>query len=107
MSYPVRAKFLPARACEFKAWAFAVCVSAFVCLCAPSWARGQQGYEREVDAAAGVELRVRNRTGRVTVTTGDESQKKVFIRATSLGPAVTEKDVEVGRGDCRRRSEAG
>lgn len=76
------------------------CALMLLCLCAPVAARGQEpGFEREVDASAGVELRVKNRTGRVTVTAApDEGQKKVFIRATSAGPTVTEKDVKVEHG---------
>src|SRR3954470_14418640 len=57
-----------------------------------------QGFEREIDAASPVELRVKNRTGRVTVIAEDES-KKVSIRATSAaGLAVTERDVRVTAG---------
>src|SRR5687768_8399204 len=100
MFYPVRATHLPARAMNLKATALAACALALlVCLCGPGAARAQEGFEREVDASAGVELRVKNRTGRVTVNAAaDEGQKKVFIRATSAGPAVTEKDVRVEHG---------
>lgn len=53
------------------------------------------GFERDLDAASPVELRVKNRTGRVTVLAEEES-KRVFIRATSAaGLAVTERDVRV------------
>jgi VWFA-related protein len=53
------------------------------------------GFERDIDAAAPVELRVKNRTGRVTVLAEGES-KRVSIRASSAaGLAVTERDVRV------------
>lgn len=52
-------------------------------------------FERDLDAAAPVELRVKNRTGRVSVVAEDES-KRVAIRASSAaGLAVTERDVRV------------
>ncbi|MDT5268894.1 MAG: hypothetical protein QOH49_1080 [Acidobacteriota bacterium] len=52
-------------------------------------------FERDIDASAPVELRVKNRTGRVTVLAEEES-KRVSIRATSAaGLAVTERDVRV------------
>jgi VWFA-related protein len=57
-----------------------------------------QGFEKEFDAAAPVELRVKNRTGRVTVLAEDDL-KKVSIRATSAaGVAITERDVRVTQG---------
>jgi Ca-activated chloride channel family protein len=66
-------------------------------LCAHGRARAQ-GFERELDAAAPVELRVRNRTGRVTVVAEDEL-RKVSIRASSAaGLPVGEKDVRVTQG---------
>lgn len=52
-------------------------------------------FERDIDASAPVELRVKNRTGRVTVLAEEES-KRVSIRATSAaGVLVTERDVRV------------
>jgi Ca-activated chloride channel family protein len=52
-------------------------------------------FERDIDAASPVELRVKNRTGRVTVLAEEES-KRVSIRATSAaGVSVTERDVRV------------
>jgi Ca-activated chloride channel family protein len=72
-----------------------------VLTCLSLGARGQsrpQGFERELDAAGPVELRVKNRTGRVTVLAEDEL-KKVSIRATSAtGLPVGEKDVRVSEG---------
>jgi VWFA-related protein len=54
-----------------------------------------EGFERDIDAASPVELRVKNRTGRVSVLAEEES-KRVSIRATSAaGLAVTERDVRV------------
>ncbi|HEX8336058.1 MAG TPA: VWA domain-containing protein [Pyrinomonadaceae bacterium] len=53
------------------------------------------GFERDLDAASPVELRVKNRTGRVTVL-AEEGSKRVSIRASSAaGVAVTERDVRV------------
>jgi Ca-activated chloride channel family protein len=52
-------------------------------------------FERDLDAAAPVELRVKNRTGRVSVL-AEEDSKQVSIRAWSAaGLAVTERDVRV------------
>ena len=52
-------------------------------------------FERDIDASAPVELRVKNRTGRVTVLAEEES-KRVSIRAASAaGVPVTERDVRV------------
>src|SRR3712207_2680459 len=53
-----------------------------------------QGYEREWEAGGAVELRVKNRLGRVTVV-AEEGQTKVSVRAESLGAPVGEKDVRV------------
>lgn len=62
-------------------------------------ARAQRGeaaaFERDLDAAAPVELRVKNRTGRVSVL-AEEDSKRVSVRAWSAaGLAVTERDVRV------------
>ena len=71
---------------------FAVLLLSLLCL--GSRARAQE-FGRELDTAAPVELRVKNRTGRVTVVAEDEL-KKVSIRATSAaGLPVTERDVRV------------
>src|SRR5215203_4430386 len=52
-------------------------------------------FERDLDAASPVELRVKNRTGRVSVLAEEES-KRVSIRASSAaGLSVTERDVRV------------
>ncbi|MFL6333472.1 MAG: VWA domain-containing protein [Pyrinomonadaceae bacterium] len=52
-------------------------------------------FERDLDAASPVELRVKNRTGRVSVL-AVEDWKQVSIRATSAaGVPVTERDVRV------------
>jgi Ca-activated chloride channel family protein len=76
---------------------FALVLLALVCAASHVSARAQ-GFEREIDAASPVELRVKNRTGRVTVIAEDES-KKVSIRATSAaGLPVTEHDVRVTAG---------
>jgi Ca-activated chloride channel family protein len=73
---------------------FALVLLALVCAVSQASVRAQ-GFEREIDAASAVELRVKNRTGRVTVIAEDES-KRVSIRATSAaGLPVTERDVRV------------
>jgi Ca-activated chloride channel family protein len=52
-------------------------------------------FERDIDAAAPVELRVKNRTGRVSVL-AEEDSRRVSVRASSAaGLAVTERDVRV------------
>jgi VWFA-related protein len=56
-----------------------------------------QVFERELDAAGPVELRVKNRTGRVTVV-AEDGLKQVSIRATSAAAlAVGERDVRVSQ----------
>ncbi len=61
-------------------------------------ARAQEGYERELDAPQSQSvLRVKNRTGRVTIIASAE-QKKISIRATSPGARVTDRDVHVEAG---------
>jgi Ca-activated chloride channel family protein len=76
---------------------FAVLLLSLLCLGSQARARAQE-FTRELDAAAPVELRVKNRTGRVTVVAEDES-KRVSIRATSAaGLPVTERDVRVTQG---------
>jgi Ca-activated chloride channel family protein len=63
--------------------------------CARAQEAQGSGFERDIDAASPVELRVKNRTGRVTVLAEEES-KRVSIRASSAaGVAVTERDVRV------------
>jgi Ca-activated chloride channel family protein len=77
-----------------KSKVLALLALAIVCVGVQARARAQ-GFERELDAASPVELRVKNRTGRVTVVAEDDS-KKVSIRATSAaGLPVTERDVRV------------
>jgi len=52
-------------------------------------------FERDIDASAPVELRVKNRTGRVSVL-AEEDSKQVSVRATSAaGLSVSERDVRV------------
>lgn len=76
---------------------FALVTFALLCAGSQTSARAQ-GFEKVLDAASPVELRVKNRTGRVTVVAEDES-KKVSVRATSAaGLPVTEKDVRVTQG---------
>ncbi|HVF42882.1 MAG TPA: VWA domain-containing protein [Pyrinomonadaceae bacterium] len=76
---------------------FALLTLALLCAGARAGARAE-GFEKVLDAASPVELRVKNRTGRVTVIAEDES-KNVSVRATSAaGLPVTERDVRVTQG---------
>ena len=99
MFYRVPAAESPARALRLQKFIYCALAAAAIALCASAPARArQQGYERELDAAGPVELRVKNRTGRVTVVAEDEL-KKVSVRATSAaGLSVGEKDVRVSQG---------
>ncbi|HEX8354361.1 MAG TPA: VWA domain-containing protein [Pyrinomonadaceae bacterium] len=64
-----------------------------------AWAQtSAPGFERELDAQGPVELRVKNRTGRVTVL-AEDGLKRVSLRATSAaGLGVGERDVRVTQG---------
>ncbi|MDT5262703.1 MAG: hypothetical protein QOC61_1707 [Acidobacteriota bacterium] len=96
MFYRVPAAEPPGRVFRLKKIAYFVLVLTCLSLGAQAEARAQ-GFERELDASAPVELRVKNRTGRVTVLAEDEL-KKVSIRATSaIGLSVGEKDVRVAQ----------
>src|SRR5215212_6666807 len=76
---------------------FALLTLALLCAGTQASARAQ-GFEKVLDAASPVELRVKNRTGRVTVVAEDES-KKVSVRAASAaGLPITESDVRVTQG---------
>jgi Ca-activated chloride channel family protein len=97
MFYRVPAAGPPARVLRLKKTVLFLLVLTGLSLCARTQARAQ-GFERELDAASPVELRVKNRTGRVTVLAEDEL-KKVSIRATSAAALpVGEKDVRVSQG---------
>jgi len=98
MLYRVPSAESPARALRLQRSIHCALVAAFILLCSPLAARAQ-GFERELDAPGAVELRIRNRTGRVTVEASDDA-KKVSIRATSAaGLPVGEKDVRVTQGN--------
>src|SRR5437764_7626265 len=99
MLYRVPAAESPARALRLKKSIYCALAAAAVALCASAPSRAQQQvYERELDAPGPVELRVKNRTGRVTVVADDEL-KKVSVRATSAaGLSVGERDVRVSQG---------
>src|SRR5437764_2274641 len=101
MLYRVPAAESPARALRLKKSIYCALAAAAIALCASasvSAQQRQQGYERELDASGPVELRVKNRTGRVTVVADDEL-KKVSVRATSAaGLSVGERDVRVSQG---------
>ncbi|HYE13083.1 MAG TPA: VWA domain-containing protein [Pyrinomonadaceae bacterium] len=66
-------------------------------LYAPAEARAQQDFERDIDASGQVELRVKNRLGRVTVLAEDD-RSQVSVRAASAGQPVGERDVRVETG---------
>jgi Ca-activated chloride channel homolog len=72
-----------------------VILLAIICLCAG--ATRAQIFERELDAPGKLELRVKNRTGRVTVV-AEEERKTVLIRATTSALPVGEREVRVERG---------
>ncbi|HEV2705110.1 MAG TPA: hypothetical protein VGV59_04250, partial [Pyrinomonadaceae bacterium] len=74
---------------------------AFVFACAGGVVCRAQGFEREMDAPEQVELVVKNRHGRVTVLASEEQQRKVSVRAASLGALPTERDVRVEREGAR------
>ena len=81
-------------------FAFALAAT-FTCAVAASaqssTAASAQTYERELAAPAKLELRVKNRTGRVTVIAEDE-RKSVSLRATSSSLPVGEREVRVEQG---------
>src|SRR5919199_3705863 len=52
-----------------------------------------QSLERVLGTPQKVEVTIRNRNGRVTVTAADEEQKGVSVKATSPGATVEEKDI--------------
>ncbi|HJQ31593.1 MAG TPA: VWA domain-containing protein [Pyrinomonadaceae bacterium] len=98
MLYRTPAAAAVGRAFRLKRIALFVLALACAGLCARALAQ-TGGFERELDASSPVELRVKNRTGRVTVTAEDDL-KKVSIRATSAaGLPVTEKDVRVTQAE--------
>src|SRR5436309_14336580 len=98
MLYRVPAAESPARALRLQRRIYCALAAALIALCAPLSARAQR-FERELDAPGAIELRVKNRTGRVTVEASDDA-KKVSIRATSAaGLPVGEKDVRVSQGN--------
>jgi VWFA-related protein len=80
---------------RIKSTARFVLVLAALSLCAV--AARAQSYERELDAPGELELRVKNRTGRVTIVAEDE-RKRIAVRAVSTGLPVGEKDVRVESG---------
>ncbi|HEX8557805.1 MAG TPA: VWA domain-containing protein [Pyrinomonadaceae bacterium] len=87
---------------------FAAASVASVWLCVCALAQGPAGgFARELDAPSPVELRVKNRTGRVTVT-AEEGLKQVLVRATSAaGLAFGERDVRVTQAGAAVQIEVG
>ncbi|MBC7931505.1 MAG: VWA domain-containing protein, partial [Rubrivivax sp.] len=104
MFYRVHAAMWPFNRLRVKSSARFVLVLAALSLCAGA-ARAQV-YERELDASAKLELRVKNRTGRVTVV-AEEERKRIAVRAVSTGLPVGEKDVRVESGGGSVRIEVG
>jgi Ca-activated chloride channel family protein len=97
MLYRVPAAASPARVLRLNKFVCPVLILAALFVCAPPTSRAQS-FAREVDAPGRMELRVKNRTGRVTVEAADE-QKNVSISATSAaGLPVGERDVRVSSG---------
>ncbi|HEX8286344.1 MAG TPA: VWA domain-containing protein [Pyrinomonadaceae bacterium] len=97
MFYQAPAAEFSGRVSRLKKYALFVVALASASLCAFGQAPAG-GFERELDASGPVELRVKNRTGRVTVV-AEEGLKQVSIRATSAaGLGVGEKDVRVTHG---------
>ncbi|HEX3559146.1 MAG TPA: VWA domain-containing protein [Pyrinomonadaceae bacterium] len=97
MLYRVPAAASPARVLRHGKSVCSVLILAAQFVCAPQPVRAQN-FAREVDAPGKLELRVKNRTGRVTVVAAD-AQKNVSINATSAaGLPVGERDVRVESG---------
>src|SRR5215204_4411213 len=97
MFYRVPAAEPSGRVSRLKRIAFVAVVLAGLSLCARAQTPAG-GFERELDASGPVELRVKNRTGRVTVL-AEDGLKQVSIHATSgAGLSVSEKDVRVAHG---------
>ncbi|MCA1592146.1 MAG: VWA domain-containing protein [Acidobacteria bacterium] len=95
MLYPISAAQLPARASlRFRKFSLITLVIALLMCGGAATLAHAQGYERELDAPGRVELRVKNREGRVTVIASGE-QKGISVRANSPGAPVTERDVRV------------
>ena len=97
MFYRVPAAEPSGRVSRLKRIALVAVVLAGLSLCARAQTPAG-GFERELDASGPVELRVKNRTGRVTVL-AEDGLKQVSIHATSgAGLSVSEKDVRVAHG---------
>lgn len=95
MQYRIPSASRRTRALEFHTPFLSLLALTLTLTLAPARVGAQEAYERELDApASGVELRVRNRTGRVSVLASDE-HKKITVRAVSSGAPVAEKDVRV------------
>jgi VWFA-related protein len=97
MLYRISAAHLPVRARRpFRQPFFSALLPVLLLLVGASVeTRAQGAYARELDTPEQIELKVKNRQGRVTVVATDEQQRKVSIRATSPGEAITERDVRV------------
>ncbi|HWS56027.1 MAG TPA: VWA domain-containing protein [Pyrinomonadaceae bacterium] len=92
MFYRVPSARSLARASRRSASPLALLPLTLILLCAPARA---QLYEHELDApGSGVAVRVRNRTGRVSVV-AEDGRARVALRATTTGLPVGEKEVRV------------
>jgi hypothetical protein len=97
MLYRVPAAASPARILRHGKSVCSVLILAAQFVCGPQPVRAQN-FAREVDAPGKLELRVKNRTGRVIVV-ADDAQKNLSINATSAaGLPVGERDVRVESG---------
>src|ERR1043165_6248700 len=87
----------PARVLRLQPAIYAAAFLAALVVCAAPPARAQ-GFAREVDAPGKLELRVKNRTGRVTVEASDEQKTFSVSAASAAGLSITERDVRVYSG---------
>src|ERR1043165_7178896 len=93
----------PARVLRLQPAIYAAAFLAALVVCAATTARAQ-GFAREVDAPGKLELRVKNRTGRVTVEASDEQKTFSVSAASAAGLSITERDVRVSRARAAWRS---
>jgi len=87
----------PACVLRLKRAFYSAAVLAALLTCTTTTARAQ-GFAREVDAPGKLELRVKNRTGRVTVEASDEQKTFSVSAASAAGLSITERDVRVSSG---------
>ncbi|HEX8492369.1 MAG TPA: VWA domain-containing protein [Pyrinomonadaceae bacterium] len=92
MFYQVFAALLPVRALHLqRKFLNALCLA--LLLGSAFNAAHAQGLERELSTPEKVEVKIKNRNGRVTIKADDEGRRNVLLRAESTGAAVNESDV--------------